>query len=84
MMRRLPLLVAISILTACSEAPLEDQSEEAAAEIEKQIQGDAKSLEEAADEAVRVLESEIEEELTADGFARPVPTSPRVSDDQEQ
>lgn len=77
------LLASLSLLTACSEAPLEDQGEEAAIQIEKQIEGDAKSLEEAADEAVKVLESDIEEDLTADGFARPVPTIPRATEDQE-
>lgn len=82
-MHKLFLFSSLSILAACSEVPLEDQSEEAAAEIEKQIEGDAKSLEEAAAESVKVLESEIEEELQADGFQRPVPTTSPVSESQE-
>lgn len=82
-MRRLSLFASLSILAACSEAPLDDQNEETAVQIEKQIEGDAKSLEEAADAAVKVLESEIDENLEADGFVRPVPTVPTTTQNQE-
>lgn len=82
-MRQLIFLTSLSLLAACSEAPIEDQGEAAIAEIEKQIEGDARSLEEAADEAVKVLESEIEEELTADGFSPALPATQRVTENPE-
>lgn len=63
------LALSVLVLSACSDAPLEDQGEEEVAAIEKQIEGDAKSLEAAADEAVRELKSEIETDLSADGVA---------------
>ena len=82
-MRRFILFVSLFALAACSEAPLEDQSERAAAEIEKQIQGDAKSLEAAADEAVKILKSEIDEDLKADGVIESVQETSAVSGNRE-
>ncbi len=83
-MRSFFLLGSFTLFAACSEAPLEDQGEEAAAQIEKQIEGDAQSLEEAADEAVRVLKSEIEEDLEDDGFANPPPATALTDQNEEQ
>ena len=51
-------LLAIA-LSACSENPIEEQGEDAIAELDRQIERDANSLEEAADEAVQALEAEI-------------------------
>lgn len=64
---------ALLMLAACSETPVEEQGEEAMAEQEKQIEEDARSLEEAADEAVRALEREIDVELADDGIGGPEP-----------
>ena len=75
-MRTAVILLGLSILGGCSDALPENQGEGSAAAIEKQIEGDAKSLEAAADEAVNVLHSKMEAELEADGFARPVATTP--------
>ncbi len=84
-MRKLPLLASVLfILTACSEGPVEEQGEEALLEIENQIEGDAKSLEEAADEAVKVLQSEIEQDLAADGFTRSGTAEPDSQASEEQ
>lgn len=63
--------VIVVALAACSETPVEEQSEEVRAEMEKQIQTDANSLEEAAAEAVTVLEQEIDAELANDGVSAP-------------
>lgn len=82
-MRQLIFFVSLSVLAACSEAPIEEQGEAAVVEIEKQIEGDARSLEEAAEEAVKVLEAEIEEELRADGFPRPRSATTRVAENPE-
>lgn len=70
---RIPLLlmpVALA-LAACSETPVEEQGDEAIAETEKQIQEEAQSLEEAADEAVKLLEQDIDAQLAADGIGAP-------------
>lgn len=64
------LVPIVMILAACSQTPVEEQGDEAIAEHEIQIQEDAKSLEEAADAAVRALEEDIEAELAADGFGK--------------
>lgn len=61
-------LLSFLLLLGCSETPIEEQDDAAAAEIEKQIEGDAKSLEEAAAEAVNVLETEIEDDLVSAGY----------------
>lgn len=66
------LILSFGILGACSETPLEDQNEDEVTAIEKQIEGDAKSLEAAADEAVKELKLEIEADLSDDGIATPV------------
>ena len=83
-MRTPALLLCLSLLAACSDAPPEGQGEGSAVAIEKQIEGDAKSLEAAADEAVNVLHSKMEAELKADGFARPVINVPQIVNSQEQ
>tara|TARA_R110000772_G_scaffold15072_11_gene43128 strand:- start:33 stop:278 length:246 start_codon:yes stop_codon:yes gene_type:complete len=65
------LLPAMLMLGACSESPIEDQGEEAIAELEKEIEEDAQSLEEAADEAVKALAEDIDSQLAADGVSAP-------------
>lgn len=65
------LFLGLIIIAACSETPLEEQGGGTEVAIEKQIEGDAKSLEAAADEAVNVLQSKLEEELEADGVPKP-------------
>ncbi len=71
-MRILPLLMPVALaLAACSETPVEEQGEEAIAEMEKQIQEEAQSLEEAADEAVKALKEDIDAQLAADGIGAP-------------
>jgi hypothetical protein len=65
------LVPALLMLAACSEAPMEERGEEAIAELEKQIEDDAQSLELAADEAVKALAEDIDAELAADGIGGP-------------
>ena len=66
------LLVPLVVLVAaCSETPVEEQGEEAVAEREMQIEEDALSLEEAADEAVKALEADIDSQLAAEGIRAP-------------
>ena len=72
------LLPLVAILAACSETPVEEKGEEALAEHEVQIEEDAASLEEAADQAVKALEEDIDAELAADGIADPA-TQPAPS-----
>lgn len=75
-MRIHPFLVSVVLaLAACSETPVEEQGDEAIAEMEKQIQEEAQSLEEAADEAVKALEEEIDAQLVADGIGAPAAES---------
>ncbi len=71
-----------SALSACSENPIEEQGEDAIAELDRQIERDAKSLEEAADEAVQALEAEIAAELEDDGIT--APESGSSEDDSEE
>ncbi len=64
-MRYLALLLA---LTACVEEPTPKEAEaaaEAQADItpQKQLEGDARSIEQAADEAVRLIEAEAKAEI---------------------
>ncbi|MEO9600942.1 hypothetical protein [Parasphingorhabdus sp.] len=59
------------LLAACSETPIDEQGAAAIAELEQQIQEDAQSLEEAAAEAVRTLEEEIDAEMAEDGITAP-------------
>lgn len=68
--RNLAVPIAL-VLASCSETPVEEQGDEAIAEMETRIQEDAQSLEEAADEAVKVLAEDIDAELAADGFVEP-------------
>ena len=59
----LALLFCVAGLSACSETPLEERDDAVIAETEKQIESDAQSLEEAADEAVKILEADLAAEL---------------------
>ena len=59
------------VLGGCSETPVEEKGDEAIAAHEQQIQEDAKSLEQAADEAVKAMEEDIDAQLAADGIADP-------------
>ena len=62
---------AFLMLAACSETPLEERGEEAIKELEVKIEEDAQSLEEAADEAAKVLAEDIDAQLAADGVGAP-------------
>lgn len=81
-MRLCALLAMALLLASCSESPIEEQGEEAIAEMEKQIEKDARSLEEAAAEAVTILEQDIAEELEADGVAAPDEAPAEASENQ--
>ena len=70
------------LIAGCSDSTLEEQTDEEIAEIEKQVEQDAKSLEEAADEAVKVLEEEIEADLADDGIGDPAEVP--ASEDSEE
>lgn len=59
----LVLLLCAFGLSACSETPLEERDEAEIADTEKQIETDALSLEQAADEAVKILEADLAAEL---------------------
>ena len=83
-MRTHALFLSLIIITACSDAPVEEQRAGTEAAIEKQIEGDAKSLEAAADEAVNVLQSKIEKELEADGVLEPVATQEQTDHEQTE
>tara|TARA_R110002033_G_scaffold89424_6_gene139583 strand:- start:104 stop:352 length:249 start_codon:yes stop_codon:yes gene_type:complete len=65
------LVLTALLLAACSETPVEEKGDEAIAEMESQIEEEAKSLEEAADEAVKALAEDIDAELAADGIPDP-------------
>lgn len=82
-MRALIPFLGLLVLAACSDGSPENQEEGSAVAIEKQIEGDAKSLEAAADEAVNVLKSKEEEELQNEGIL-PLATVPQATEDQEQ
>ncbi|MEP2102362.1 MAG: hypothetical protein ABJP02_12730 [Parasphingorhabdus sp.] len=73
------LVIGLALLSACSDAPSETEGEEEVTAIEKQIEGDAKSLEAAADEAVKELKSEIEADLSDDGVSTPDISAPTTS-----
>lgn len=75
-MRALRLLgLGALLLAACSETPMEEKGDAAIAEMEAEIEEDARSLEEAADEAAKVMAEEIDAELAADGITAPAATS---------
>jgi len=65
------LVPAVLLLASCSETPVEEKGDAAIAEHEIEIEQDALSLEQAADEAVKVLEEDIDAELAADGIGDP-------------
>ncbi|MEO9469164.1 hypothetical protein [Parasphingorhabdus sp.] len=73
MQRRFPVCLLAIAITACSETPIEEQGPEAIAEMEKQIESDALSLEQAADEAVKILEEDIADDLAAEGITTEQP-----------
>ncbi|WP_321323721.1 hypothetical protein [uncultured Parasphingorhabdus sp.] len=80
-MRALPLLgLSLLLLAACSETPMEEQGDEAIAEMEAEIEEDARSLEEAAAEAARVMAEDIDAELAADGVNDPVADTETAAD----
>ncbi|MEL6875441.1 MAG: hypothetical protein AAGM33_08160 [Pseudomonadota bacterium] len=81
-MKRMILIAAMMLVTSCSETPIEEQGEEAIAEMEKQIEEDARSLEAAAAEAVTILEEDIAEELEADGIGAPDEAPTEASENQ--
>lgn len=55
------------MVAGCSETNLDDLDNQELEQIENQVTEDAQSLTEAADEAVKLLEEEIQSELDADG-----------------
>lgn len=65
------LLCLLLLLVACSETPIAEQGDEEIIEMEKQIDAEAQTLEEAAEEAVNILEEEIDAELADDGVSAP-------------
>lgn len=71
---RSPSLLALGLvlLAACSETPVEEKGDAAIAEMEAEIEQDARSLEEAADQAAKVMAEDIDAELAADGIGAPV------------
>ena len=76
-MRIRNLIMPLALLFgACSETPVEEKGDEAIAEMEKQIEQDALSLEQAADKAAKALAEDIDAELAADGIAEPVAAVP--------
>ena len=76
-MTLLRILVPVALtLAGCSETPVEEKGDEAIAEHEQQIQEDAQSLVQAADEAVRATEEDIDAELAADGIGDPAAQPP--------
>ncbi len=79
MFRVLILSIAIA-LAACSETKVEQQDATTIAELEKVIEAEAKSLEEAAEEAVKILDSEIESELEAEGVMAPDENEPAAEE----
>lgn len=83
-MRALIVLSGLLLLTACSDPSPENTDEGSAVAIERQIEGDAKSLEAAADEAVNVLKSKEADRLQNDGVVIPLPIDQQMTDDQEQ
>lgn len=75
-MRSLSILgSSILLLAACSETPVEEKGDAAIAEMEAQIEQDAQSLQDAADEAAKVMAEDIDAELAADGISDPAAVS---------
>jgi len=65
------LMPAVLLFASCSETPVEEKGDAAIAEHEIEIEQDALSLEQAADEAVKVMEEDIDAKLAADGIGDP-------------
>ncbi|NRD88670.1 hypothetical protein C8024_03080 [Sphingopyxis sp. BSNA05] len=57
------------LIAACSETPVEEKGDEAIAEMEAEIEEDARSLEKAADEAAKVMAEDIDAEMAAEGIS---------------
>jgi hypothetical protein len=55
-------LIALSLLAACSKQPAEDMQPVANKGTEQQIEKDAKSIEQAADEATKLIEEDARNE----------------------
>lgn len=77
------ILAPIVLCMGCSETNLDELDDDEIAETEKEVEADAQSLEEAADEAVKVLQAEIQTELDNEGVgavqAAPEPPKPTES-----
>ena len=69
-------ILTFALVAGCSETNLDDLGDSELDEIENQIEEDAKSLTEAADEAVKLLEEEVQSELDADGIGAIADTAP--------
>ncbi len=57
-MKRFRPLIALSLLVACSKQPADDMQPVASKGTEKQIEKNAKSIEQAADEAAKLIEED--------------------------
>jgi hypothetical protein len=55
-------LIALSLLVACSKQPADDMQPIASKGTERQIEKDAKSIEQAADEATKLIEEDARSE----------------------
>ena len=76
-MKRIALVLLPISLVACSETEVDQEDEAAVAKVVKEIEQEAKSLEEAADEAVNILDAEIQAELESEGIVESIiPTEP--------
>ncbi len=80
------IILPIAMMTACSDPNLSDLDEGELKDIERQVEEGAKSLTDAADEAVKVLEEEVQAELDEDGIGAntesPAPASKEESGEQ--
>ncbi|VAW00890.1 hypothetical protein MNBD_ALPHA04-1921 [hydrothermal vent metagenome] len=79
-MYRAPILLVAISLAACSETKVEQQDAATVAELEKVIEAEAKSLEEAAKEAVKILDAEIESDLKSEGVTLPSESKPATEE----
>ena len=60
------LVLATAALTGCDRADAPEQTEKTAQQVEKQVDAEAHTLEEAADEAVKIQQEEIENSVLSD------------------
>lgn len=83
-MRKMTILALFCLLVSgCSETNLDDLDETELNEIEAEIEEEAKSLEEAAAEAVKILEEEIQTDLNDAGVGVAQESLSESSDSQE-